>query len=348
MTNPWWQFWQADSTAPSAPATAAPKQTRLDGWANVLTGLGIRGRDKRLGATFASCRMAYEECRELWRGNDLAAIIVERPPSDMLRQGFDVKLGEQAEQLGPKVKAKLDDLQTTPALKKALQYQRAYGGAAIWLGVDDGNTNLTQPLKENAIRSFAWLEVYSAPREIQAATWNTDPNSKNFGKPETYRVITGGRVVELHHSRVLIFTGPVLDRQHQQEMQGFGDSVFVRVRSVLSDFGQSFEAVPLLIADFSQSVYKLKDLAMLIASNQEGLVTARVQMMELMRSILRGVIIDKDEEWSRQSTAVTGLSDLLDKLTFRLAAAASIPVTLLFGQAPAGLNATGDSDVRNY
>lgn len=345
MNRPWWQFWRQDSSAQTV-ATPAPKVHR-DGWSNVLTGLGITGKDKRLGAIFASSPMHYQECRELWRGNDLAATIVERVPDDMLRQGFDIKLGDQAEQLGPKVKTKLNTLGLIPALRKALYYQRAYGGGVVWMGVDDGQTDLTKPLNEKAIRSFNWVEVYT-PQEMQAATWNRDSNSPNFGNPETYRANNGGKLVEIHYSRLLVFSGPVLDRQHRQERQGFGDSIFVRVNSVLSDFGQSFESVPLLIADFSQSVYKLENLANLIAGNQEGLVVNRIQVMELMRSILRGIVIDKNEEWNRHSTTVAGLGELLDKLTFRLSAAAKIPVTLLFGQAPAGLNATGDSDIRNY
>lgn len=347
MSHPWWQFWKEESSA-KAPATPLPKETKQDGYQNLLTGLGVANKDKRLAATFGTEWMGYEECRQLWRGNDIAATIVERIPSDMLRMGFDIKLGDQAEQLGPKIKAKLDDLQFIPALLKALQYMRAYGGGALWLGVDDGQTDLTQPLNPNNIRSFNWIEVYAAGREIQAARWNYDGASRNCGKPETYRIVGNGRNVEVHYTRLILFAGPILDRQHQQERQGFGDSVFVRIKEVLSDFGQSFAAVPILISDFSQSVYKFKDLAMMMVGNQEDKVVARVQAMDLLRSILRGIIIDKDEDFARLSTPVAGLDGLLDKETFRVAAAAKIPATLLFGQAPAGLNATGDSDIRNY
>lgn len=45
---------------------------------------------------------------------------------------------------------------------------------------------------------------------------------------------------------------------------------------------------------------------------------------------------------------MAGLPETLSALAVRLAAAADIPVTLLLGQSPAGLNATGDSDLRNY
>jgi hypothetical protein len=43
-----------------------------------------------------------------------------------------------------------------------------------------------------------------------------------------------------------------------------------------------------------------------------------------------------------------GFPETLDKLALRLSAAADMPVSLLLGQAPAGLQATGDSDIRFF
>ena len=59
-------------------------------------------------------------------------------------------------------------------------------------------------------------------------------------------------------------------------------------------------------------------------------------------------IIDADESLDRFESTPTGVPDTLDRLTSALAAAAGIPRRSLFGEAPAGLNATGDSDVRNF
>jgi phage-related protein (TIGR01555 family) len=57
-------------------------------------------------------------------------------------------------------------------------------------------------------------------------------------------------------------------------------------------------------------------------------------------------IIDTGEEYKRESVSVAGLPELLERLMLRLAAAGGMPVSLLMGQAPSGLNATGDSDIR--
>jgi phage-related protein (TIGR01555 family) len=42
------------------------------------------------------------------------------------------------------------------------------------------------------------------------------------------------------------------------------------------------------------------------------------------------------------------MPDLLDRYMLRVSAAAEMPATVLWGRSPAGLNATGESDVRNW
>ncbi len=55
-------------------------------------------------------------------------------------------------------------------------------------------------------------------------------------------------------------------------------------------------------------------------------------------------MLDKKDSFTRVQTPLTNLSDILDRFATRLAAAADMPVTLLMGMSPAGLNATGESD----
>jgi len=70
--------------------------------------------------------------------------------------------------------------------------------------------------------------------------------------------------------------------------------------------------------------------------------------MELQRSFMRMVMIGKDDEFERKPTPLSGMPDLLDRFMKRLAASFDMPVTVLFGESPAGLNATGASEIRNY
>ena len=129
----------APSLNPSGRArrTDAAKVERADGWASVLTGHGTPGWDKRVGTRFDADIVAIDDAVELWRGDDLAARIVETIPSEMLRQGFEIAIG--GDDAGAKDRAELlmtraEELGMVDSLWHAMAYERAYGGGAIMLG----------------------------------------------------------------------------------------------------------------------------------------------------------------------------------------------------------------------
>jgi phage-related protein (TIGR01555 family) len=105
-----------------------------------------------------------------------------------------------------------------------------------------------------------------------------------------------------------------------------------------------------MMADMSQAVFKIAGLIDAIAENDQQTITTRVAMMDTLRSITRAIVLDTEgEEFEiKERGAMSGLADLLDRTWVRLAAAAHMPVTRMFGQAPAGLNATGAEDRRSW
>jgi phage-related protein (TIGR01555 family) len=73
--------------------------------------------------------------------------------------------------------------------------------------------------------------------------------------------------------------------------------------------------------------------------------------MELMRYLQTNeglTVIDKEDEFETHQYSFAGIPDTLQILGQQIAGALGIPLTRLFGQSPAGQNATGDSDWRNY
>src|SRR5690606_6888876 len=91
----------------------------------------------------------------------------------------------------------------------------------------------------------------------------------------------------------------------------------------------------------------IQNLAEMLAADQEGLVLKRLEMLDMARSIERAVFMDAEKERFEYVTrSIAGMPETLDRLALRLSAGTGIPVTLLMGQSPAGLNATGASDIR--
>lgn len=337
----------------------AVSQSRMDGWINAITALGLAGRDKTLGAKFQSVKISDEEAEELWSGDDMAAKAIELVPAEMMRQGFEIKLdtdGSDAEtdkQTDSLLKAKLSELCVVEKFIEVMEYERAYGGGGIFLGANDGSQDLKLPLIEEKVLEVSYLNVFER-RELIPVTWYADGQSKRFGDPMTFRVqasVVGSsdssfNNAEIHESRFLLFRGKRISRRRMQQNQGWGESVLTRVQRVLSQFGQTWQGAAVLLADFAQAVIRIKGLAQLLAANKEQAVVNRAVAVDLARSIARAVILDSEESYERTPTPLAGFPDMLDRFALRMAAAMDMPVSRLMGQAPAGLQATGDSDIR--
>lgn len=392
------------------------KTFNVDGWNNILTAIGLKGRDKRLAAGFETVELTEEEAEDLWAGDDMAARAIETIPSEIIRAGWDVVIqpegGEEAEEdpsldptdpsedpdeepedprekvkasrksvqpfgrrdkftsalpeegeaaeledgkaLAEEVTAKLEELDAATAFLEAMQFARAYGGGAILLGVLDGAKDLRKPLKLEKIESLAFLTTLQ-PRELRPVRWYKDPRAANFGEAEVFEIVqdvTGSvpksERVYVHESRLIIFQGVKISRRRRRARKGWGDSVLNRMAGVLRDFHMSWDGTAILLNDFSQAIFKMKGLAEALQGQDDDLVIKRATLVDMSRSIARAVLLDSEEDFDRKTTNVAGLPDLLEKFCLRLAAAVSMPVTLLMGQSPAGLNATGNSDVRFF
>lgn len=378
-----------------ANAVRVDAAVRFDAWQNALTGIGNALTDKRMSTTFDLEIILPEYAEQLWRGDDLAARIVETWPNEMLRQGYDVTVAEddssetdesyvdaasrgdgaawvtrkrarmdakkKGEKLQDLVTKKLEELGANEAFHKALCYRRAYGGGAILLGANDGVADLQLPLKEDAVSSIDFLTVLE-PRELMPLYYYADPRAPKFGQVAIYQLQTiapgapmpseknfGITLQRVHESRLIVFMGSRVTRRVTNEaVAGWGDNVFTRCNRVLSDFNVSWASAGILVHDFAQAIFKIKGLAEAMAMDKDDLLKIRMRAVELSRSTARAVLIDSEEDFKREQTPVAGLPELLDRFMSRLAAAADMPLTLLMGQSPGGLNATGDSDVRFF
>lgn len=330
-------------------------RVKADGWENVTTGLGVLGRDKRMTASPVVERIDQNTAEAIWRGDDMAGRIVEMPVDEMLREGFAPVIPDNKD-LAEEMETEAQRLDVVEKVRTALYYQRAYGGAAILLGVDDGQP-LHKPLREDRIRSFEFLTVLS-PRELQPLRYYSNPLKPKYGEVSEYQLVPvdappdleSTAMTRIHESRLLRFDGVVTSRRAKLHNvhPGWGDSVFVRVLETVRDFQAAFGGAAVIMNDFAPPVLKIKGLAQALAGvhkDAENFAT-RAKAMEASRSIARVTLLDAEEEYKRETVPVTGFAEMLEKIMLRLSAAADMPVSLLMGQSPAGLNATGDSDIR--
>lgn len=278
---------------------------------------------------------------------------------------------ESTDDDGPEIaKALMDkwhDLCCDEVFVTADEYERAYGGSVVLVGVNDGQTDLTKPLNEDNIKSVDFVNCL-ASRELIAVAYYSNPGKANFGRPMIYRLVPAMSMLgtastdidvdrdalkwltrEIHESRLIVFPGPVVTKRHRVRNRGWGNSIFVRVYEAVRDFQASYGGASAIVSDFAQAVWKVAGLADAIQMNDDKVLSAKLQQIDLMRSISKAILIDKDgEEFERKSTTVTGLSDLLERFEHRVATAADMPVSILFGRSPGGLNANGENEQDNW
>lgn len=348
------------------PRTDAAPVARQDGWQNFFSGHGVYGRDKRQGTSFKAATLTFDQLAELWRGDDLAARAVETLPKESLREGYDLSIPEAAqggEDEAERIAEIVDALSTLGAdevIRTGLCYERGLGGGAVLIGANDGQDDLTKPLRLESIRSLDWLTPLE-PREIMPVYGYADPRAPKYGQPEIYRITSrtilppadgkySNQVMDIHESRLLVFPGIRVSRyQYMASQGGWGDSVLIRMWRVLRDFNLAWGSAGALVTEFASATYKMKDLWQALSTKGGAAAFAeRLQMMDMARSTINATVIDGEDDFKREQTPISGLPDLMDKFSTRLAAAADMPLTLLFGTSPAGLNATGESDIRFF
>lgn len=333
-------------------------QVRLDGWENEITGQGT-SRDKTTFNAFNPGRvLAEDELSALYHGNDVAQRMVDIVPDEMLREGFDIQLGDPA--IDQRMADKLEALQLDDKIANGIRWGRLFGGGGLLLGCDDGRSAAT-PLMPERAKSLSYVYEFDR-RYLWPLSWYNDPGNPKLGQPETYMVTSPSAyasqpVAIVHESRLVLFGGSPTGLLERQMNFGWDLSVLQRVTEVLGDFGMAWRAVALLLADGNQAVFKMAGLADAIASGSSEALLARYREMDRARSIVRATVIDagesieggggaNPEEFERHVFPMTGIPDTLQMLMLRLASTVRIPVTILMGQSPAGMNATGESDFR--
>ncbi len=326
-------------------------EARFDAWENPLTGFGTT-RDKTTYTKFGAFeRLADVDLSNLYHGDDMAARMVDIVPQEMFRKGFTVDLGDP--DLNTWINEKLDNLDAPKRFCDAIRWARLFGGSALLIGADDGQ-DASLPLDPDRVEAVRYLYTIDR-RLLWPVSYYTEAGHPKLGEPETYMVspiIQGGAssasVSVVHESRLIIFRGAPTGNIERLAWAHWDISVLQRPHEILRQFNTGWKAVEIMLTDGNQAIFKMTGLAESIGSEGSDYVQKRMNVIEMYRSVLRALVIDADSEESYERAGVSfgSVPETLDKFMLRLAAAVQIPVTILMGQSPAGMSATGDSDFR--
>lgn len=318
----------------------APKS---DSWANYVTGAGTWGRDKTRHTFMEPVRaLQYAEIESLYYGDWVSARIIEARPKEYFRRGFEL------EDADDQIEKDCQRLEVKKKFRQGVTYARAWGGAGCVCNVDDG-LPVDQPVNLANSRGVKWMNVVDR-RYLNPISYYDDPSQANFGLPRIYEVTPAfgqsGMNILVHESRIIRFVGTEVDAVTSRRLAGWSYSALQRPYDVIRRIAQTYQAAGQLMYDVGQGVLKVSNLFDALTGPSGAAVLNRIMQADSARWAGRTVAVDKEgEDFTRVATPLAGVPEMMDRLLLELAGASETPLTRLLGREPAGLNATGASDL---
>lgn len=352
-----------------------------DGLTNVLTGLGIAGKDPTTASQYNFTLLQRNDLENAYRSDWIARKIIDAPAEDATREWRDWQANQ--DQID-KIEAEENKHELQRKLRETLVRARLYGGAALVMGVAQGQPNEELDLdkvKEGDLKYVVVMNRYelnAGPRIYDVMSpWYTQPEYYTVATPtsglnakgpikrlfSTKEMMAGGLatmavqgMVMIHPSRVVAFSGNELPDWRLAPLGGgWGDSVLQTVDETIKDIGMITGGIANMVNDAKMDVINVPDFAKLMTNaDYSQRLLARFATANAMKSNINSIMLDEKEKWQRVQSNFTGLPNMLHEFLSVVAGAADIPVSRLVGQSPghglgAGAGAGGsDIDLRNY
>lgn len=338
-------------------AGKAVRPYRADGYVNMMNKYGT-SKDTTEGYRFRAEPVVPDELLTMYyEGNGLFAKIIDTPAEEAIKHGFTLE-STKDQKIEDFYTEALDELDWEETAMTAIRWARLFGGSIAVMMINDGR-GIDEPLDWRNIRSIDDIRVYdrSVIQPDYQSMFSYDPRDpfrtrgSRLGMPEFYHVTSRTGTFTVHDSRCLVFQNGILPENTTNSIyQLWGIPEYVRINRAIRDAEVAHGSATKLLDRSVQAVYKMKDLAAELATEEgEDRVLRRLQTIDMARGLLNSITIDSEgEDYDFRQFQFSGVSDVIDSTCNFLSALTSIPQTILFGRSPAGMNATGDADLENW
>lgn len=335
----------------------AVRPYRADGYVNMMNKYGT-SKDTTEGYRFRAEPVVPDELLTMYyEGDGLFAKIIDTPAEEAIKHGFTLE-STKDQKIEDFYTEALDELDWEETAMTAIRWARLFGGSIAVMMINDGR-GIDEPLDWRNIRSIDDIRVYdrSVIQPDYQSMFSYDPRDpfrtrgSRLGMPEFYHVTSRTGTFTVHDSRCLVFQNGILPENTTNSIyQLWGIPEYVRINRAIRDAEVAHGSATKLLDRSVQAVYKMKDLAAELATEEgEDRVLRRLQTIDMARGLLNSITIDSEgEDYDFRQFQFSGVSDVIDSTCNFLSALTSIPQTILFGRSPAGMNATGDADLENW
>jgi phage-related protein (TIGR01555 family) len=330
-----------------------------DSFQNLIAKMGMNTDNITTGSTYGFNPITRIRILLEWiyRGSWIGGVAVDTVANDMTRAGVDIK-GKLPPEDMEKITEEIVRLKVWQQLNRLIKWSRLYGGA-IGIMLIDGQ-DVSTPLNIDRVgkgqfRGMLVLDRWQVESLLDDVI-GSKPNElgPDVGLPRYYRIGPASplyRGKKVHFSRIVRAVGTELPLNQAVTEMMWGLSIFERLYDRLVAFDSSTTGASQLVYKAYIRTYSIEGLREIASSSGKALdgLVKYLDMMRRFQSIEGVTLLDaKDKFEGHVHNAFGGISDILLQVGQQLSGALQIPLVRLFGQSPAGLNSTGESDLITY
>lgn len=252
------------------------------------------------------------------------------------------------------ITAMLDDLNARHIFQEAFEREAFFG--RIHIAMDFGDWDKPRELAtqlsihpnkigpERPLKRLVLLEpMWCWPGQYDAG----NPLAPNYYRPSSWYV----QGESIHASRLLTMVGHEMPTMLKPFYAFGGVSLTQMCKPYVDNWLRARQSVSDLLNAFSVMVLKTDMDGVLQSGDAEGIAQffARVDLFNKTRSNRGTFVVDKNaEDFSNVSVPLSGIDKLLAQSQEQMASVSGIPLTILLGITPSGLNASSEGEFRAF
>lgn len=328
-----------------------------DGYQNIAAKLGINqdnlssGGSYGFGGFITRQRLLLEAAyRTSWIIGQVVDVVAE----DMTREGIEINCDLDPQDIDA-MQRKLTQTGIWTNITNAIKWGRLYGGAVAIMLIKGQEHHLDKPLDIDTVGKDSFKGLLVLDRWLLNPTLGIlDPEyGPNYGMPMYYEIIEPNLVIKMqrvHYSRLIRFEGIELPFIWKQAENLWSESVCERMWDRLLAFDSVTQGAAQLIYKAHLRTVGVDGLRQILAAGgpAEAALVKMFQHIRRMQSNEGLTILDAKDTFDVSQYTFAGLAEMIIQFGQQISGATGIPLVRLFGQSPTGMNATGESDIRNY
>ncbi|WP_250538800.1 MULTISPECIES: DUF1073 domain-containing protein [unclassified Caballeronia] len=345
---------RGNTVARAAKVESAKRWVAGDSFQNfeARVGYGTNNQTSGSGYGFDFISRNRIQLEAMYRSSWVVGAVVDCVADDMTRAGIEIESDLPPDQMD-RIHAAFERMAIWDRINDTVRWSRLYGGA-IGVMMIDGQSMRT-PLNLDSIAQDQFKGILVLDRWLVQPSLNdlvTD-FGPDLGQPKFYDIVADSMALarqRIHYSRVIRLDGVELPYWQKISENLWGQSVVERLFDRLIAFDSTTAGAAQLVYKAHLRTLAVDGLREVIGMGGPALeaLIKNVDMIRRFQSNEGVTLIDAKDTFESHQYSFSGLDNVLLQFGQQLSGATGIPLVRLFGQSPAGLSATGESDVRNY